>query len=113
MISVETALDALFDLVAPLESETVPLAEAAGRVLVEPIVATRPQPPFSASAMDGYALRTTDLQSGAKFRVIGEAPAGRAFPGTVTRGEAVRIFTGAPVPTGADLVVIQENVTRD
>jgi molybdopterin molybdotransferase len=112
MIPVETALNALFDLVAPLGTETVPLAEAAGRVLAAPIVATRAQPPFAASAMDGYAVRRADLRPGAELRVIGEAPAGRAFAGTVGGAEAVRIFTGDPVPTGADFVVIQENVSR-
>ena len=113
MISVAEALARLFDLVRPLESETVPLAQAAGRVLARPMVATRAQPPFAASAMDGYALRAADLAPGARLRVIGEAPAGRAFAGTLGVGEAVRIFTGAPVPEGADCVAIQEEVARE
>lgn len=113
MISVSEALARLFDLIRPLDSEEVPLAHAAGRVLAAPMVASRAQPPFAASAMDGYALRAADLAPGARLRVIGEAPAGRAFAGRLGVGEAVRIFTGAPVPEGADCVAIQEDVARD
>ncbi|SNS77041.1 gephyrin-like molybdotransferase Glp [Tropicimonas sediminicola] len=113
MIPVSEALDRLFDLAAPLGTERVPLADAAGRVLAEPVIARRLQPPFAASAMDGYALRRAEIATGARFRVIGEAPAGRAFSGTVGPGEAVRIFTGAPLPEGADFVVIQEDTARD
>ena len=91
----------------------MPLAEAAGRVLAEPVVARRDQPPFRASVMDGYAVRGAEVAVGARFRVIGEAPAGRAFSGVVGPGEAVRIFTGAPMPAGTDHVVIQEDVARD
>ena len=93
--------------------ETVPLAEAAGRVLAEDVVATRAQPPFAASAMDGYAVRAADAGAGSRLRVIGTAAAGGRFAGVVGPGEAVRIFTGAPVPDGADLIVIQEDVDRD
>ncbi|XDA99525.1 gephyrin-like molybdotransferase Glp [Sulfitobacter sp. LCG007] len=113
MISVEEALTALFRLVAPLEAEEVPLRAAAGRVLARPVAARRSQPPFAASSMDGYALRAAELEPGASFRVIGEAAAGHRHGGTVPAGHAVRIFTGAPVPEGADFVVIQEDVTRD
>ncbi|MEM1432041.1 MAG: gephyrin-like molybdotransferase Glp [Pseudomonadota bacterium] len=109
MISTETALARLFDLVAPLGTEEVALASAGGRVLAADIVATRAQPPFAASAMDGYAVRAADLRQGASLRVIGEAPAGQAFAGAVRDGEAVRIFTGAPLPTGADTILIQED----
>jgi molybdopterin molybdotransferase len=109
VISTAEALDRLFLLARSLGTEEVPLAEAAGRVLAADVVAQRAQPPFAASAMDGYAVRAADIAEGAAFRVIGEAPAGRAHPGTVGPGEAVRIFTGAPVPAGADFVVIQED----
>ena len=112
MITVSEALDALFALAAPLEAETVPLADAAGRVLLEPVVATRNQPPFPASAMDGYALKGIEADPEAMFKVIGEARAGERFDGHVGPGQAVRIFTGAPVPEGADRVIIQEDVTR-
>jgi molybdopterin molybdotransferase len=99
--------------VAPLGPETVPIAEAAGRVLAAALAATRTQPPFDASAMDGYALRGAEATEGATFRVIGMAAAGHAFPGAVGPGEAVRIFTGAPVPPGADTILIQEDAERD
>lgn len=112
MITVEEALARVFSLLTPLPGETVPLAEAAGRVMLRPASAQRNQPPFAASAMDGYALPAGATRPGAEFTVIGEAGAGHAFAGTVGEGQAVRIFTGAPVPEGAGTVVIQENVTR-
>ncbi len=113
MISVEDALARLLNLVTPLEAETVPLRAASGRVLAQTVTARRDQPPFAASAMDGYAVRSEDVAPGAQFTVIGEAAAGRRFGGTVAPGQAVRIFTGAPIPEGADRVVIQEDVTAD
>lgn len=113
MISVQEALDRLFALSAPLGEEEVPLIEAAGRVLASPVQARRDQPPFAASAMDGYALRQADMTPGVSFDVIGEAAAGSGFDGTVGAGQAVRIFTGAPLPEGADIIVIQEDMTRD
>ena len=112
MISVENALDHLFELVKPAVAQTVPLRHAHGRVLATDVVAQRTQPPFAASAMDGYALRATEVEPDAMFQVIGEAAAGHAFAGSVGAGQCVRIFTGAPVPEGADFVVIQEDVTR-
>ena len=112
MISVDEALDHLFALVSPLETETVPLSEAGGRVLAADAVARRDQPPFAASAMDGYAARKDEVRPGATLTVIGEAAAGHGFGGPVGPGQCVRIFTGAPVPEGADHVVIQEDVTR-
>lgn len=112
MISVADARAALLDLVAPLSVETVPLAEAAGRVLAEPVSARRDQPPFAASAMDGYAVNADEVERHAMFKVIGEAAAGHGFQGRVGAGQAVRIFTGAPVPEGASFVVIQEDVDR-
>ncbi|MCZ4353632.1 molybdopterin molybdotransferase MoeA [Roseovarius aestuarii] len=113
MISVEQALDHLFALAAPLEPETVPLRAAGGRVLARPVTATRDQPPFAASAMDGYAVRNEDVSPGAAFDVIGEAAAGNGFDGTVGPSQAARIFTGAPMPKGSDRVIIQEDVSRD
>lgn len=110
MISVTEALDHLFDHVEVLGSETVDLRDAAGRVLAEDIFAKRDQPPFPASAMDGYAICKSDYSAGNKLRVLGEAAAGSRFDGFVAAGQAVRIFTGAPVPEGADWVVIQEDV---
>ncbi|CAN7491852.1 molybdopterin molybdotransferase MoeA [Caulobacter sp. LjRoot300] len=93
--------------------EEVVLAKALGRVLAAPVVADRHQPPFDASAMDGWAIRRADLAPGARFRITGESAAGQAYARRVEAGQAVRIFTGAPVPPGADLVVIQENAARD
>lgn len=111
MIPVAEALDRVLALATPLPVETVPLVQAMGRWLAEPVAARLDQPPFAASAMDGYALPEAPA-SGARYRVIGEAGAGHGFDGTLTAGEALRIFTGAPVPAGARHVVIQENVTR-
>lgn len=109
MIPVEDALARVFALVSPLEVEHVALAEADGRVLRAPVVARRDQPPCDVSAMDGYAVNGP----GPRLRVIGAAAAGGAFDGTLAPGEAARIFTGAPVPPGADRVVIQEDVKID
>ncbi|MFV0515581.1 MAG: gephyrin-like molybdotransferase Glp [Jhaorihella sp.] len=112
MITVSEARSRLFDLISPLGAEDVPLIRAAGRVLARDVAARRDQPPFSASSMDGYALKAVEVEAHAMFKVVGEAAAGHRFSGTVGAGQAVRIFTGAPVPHGADFVVIQENVTR-
>jgi molybdopterin molybdotransferase len=95
--------------VAALPLETLPLVAAAHRVLAADLSALRSQPPFPASAMDGYALRAEDAPAGATLKVIGIAAAGRSFAGKISPGEAVRIFTGAPVPEGADSILIQED----
>ncbi|MDH3262907.1 MAG: molybdopterin molybdotransferase MoeA [Paracoccaceae bacterium] len=113
MISVEEATARVLEIARPLGTETVPIAEAVGRVLAADTRAARAQPPFDAAAMDGYALRAAELKPGAAFSVIGEAAAGRRFRGAVGPGQAVRIFTGAPVPESADAVVIQEGVSRE
>ncbi|NND20078.1 MAG: molybdopterin molybdotransferase MoeA [Silicimonas sp.] len=113
MITVEQALGHIFDLVELTGPETIPLRAAAGRVLAEPAVATRDQPPFAASVMDGYAISTTEAARGDTFDVIGEAAAGHRFDALVGPGQAVRIFTGAPLPEGSRRVIIQEDVTRD
>ncbi|MEL6509396.1 MAG: gephyrin-like molybdotransferase Glp [Pseudomonadota bacterium] len=113
MISVAEARAKTLALVAQKDIEIVPLIEARGRVLVQDAVAKRAQPPFAASAMDGYAVRLEDAGPGAVLRVVGEAAAGHAFTGAIKPGEAVRIFTGAPIPQGATRVIIQEDVTRN
>lgn len=97
----------------PRQSEIIRVEQAAGRVLAADLVAQRTQPPFAMSAMDGYALRASDCAEGQPLRVIGESAAGHPFAGTIGRGEAIRIFTGAAVPEGADAVLIQENATVD
>ncbi|MGL4280330.1 MAG: molybdopterin molybdenumtransferase MoeA, partial [Albidovulum sp.] len=107
MLTVDEALSKLFALCPALETETVPLRRAAGRVLAADAVARLTQPPFAASAMDGYAIREADHSTGTRLTVIGEAAAGRGFAGAVGAGQAVRIFTGAPVPDGAERVVLQ------
>ncbi|QHQ34727.1 molybdopterin molybdotransferase MoeA [Algicella marina] len=112
MIPVAEALAQVLALISPTGTEDVPLDAADTRALAAPIVATRTQPPFAASAMDGYALRADEAPAGANLRVIGEAAAGRAFTGKVGMGEAVRIFTGAPVPDSADTILIQEDADR-
>ena len=90
-----------------------PLAEAHDRVLAEDVASNFTQPPFDASAMDGYAVRAPDIAAlPCTLQVIGDAAAGHAFDGTVAAGQAVRIFTGAPVPPGADTIVIQEDTQR-
>ena len=112
MITVAQALENLFSLTTPMEIEEIPLRAAAGRVLARDVSAQRTQPPFAASSMDGYALRRAEVEPDAMFKVIGEAAAGHRYTGTLNAGQAVRIFTGAPVPEAADFVVIQEDVTR-
>ncbi|MGH1574441.1 molybdopterin molybdotransferase MoeA [Methylobacterium sp. P31] len=98
----------------PVEAETVTLAGAAGRTLAADIVASRTQPPFPASAMDGYAVRSADAAaSGASLQLIGTSAAGHGFTGRIGQGEAVRIFTGAPVPDGADAILIQEDAEAE
>lgn len=109
LLPVEEARRRIVAGVGATAAEDVALAEAAGRTLAADVVATRSQPPFAASAMDGYAVRAADAAAGATLRVTGESSAGRRHAGTVGHGEAVRIFTGAPVPGGADAILIQEN----
>ncbi|MEO8243453.1 MAG: molybdopterin molybdotransferase MoeA [bacterium] len=111
MISVEEALAQCLVLATPLATEAVALRHAFGRMMPAAATARRDQPPFAASAMDGYAVQG-DPKPGDRFTVVAEAGAGHAFAGTVAAGQAVRIFTGAPVPQGATRVVIQEDVSR-
>src|SRR5580700_4817410 len=113
MISVE---EARARLLAPLEAlppEQISIAEGVGRVLAEELSARRTQPPFAVSAMDGYAVRAEDVaQVPTTLRIVAEIPAGAGYSGTVGSGEAARIFTGAPLPAGADAIVIQEDTER-
>ncbi len=115
LLPVADALARILAQAKPLaDPDVVALAQARGRTLAEDLTARRTQPPADVSAMDGYALRAADIaQAPATLRVIGESAAGHGFAGSVHAGEAVRIFTGAPVPAGADTVLIQENATRD
>ncbi|PZR30536.1 gephyrin-like molybdotransferase Glp [Caulobacter segnis] len=112
-LTVEDARARILAGASRLGVESAPLENSLGRVLAAPVIADRAQPPFDASAMDGWAIRRADYAPGAAFAIAGESAAGKAFPRAVQAGEAVRIFTGAPVPTGADLVVIQEEAVRD
>jgi molybdopterin molybdotransferase len=114
VISVEEALARLLAPLRPLGAEQVALTDGIGRVLAEDLAARRTQPPFPASAMDGYAVRAADVASvPARLRVVASVPAGQSYDGRVGSGEAVRIFTGAPVPEGADAIVIQEDTERE
>jgi molybdopterin molybdotransferase len=111
LLSVTDALTRVLAGVAPLGAPlTVPLGEAHGRTLAQALVARRTQPPVDVSAMDGYAVRAADLATpGARLRLIGESAAGHGFDAPLNPGEAVRIFTGAPVPQGADAILLQED----
>ena len=113
LIPVDEALARLLGDVERLRTEYVALPDALGRVLAEPVTALRTHPPFDASAMDGYAVRASDIATvPTVLTVIGESAAGRRFVGHVDDGQAVRIFTGAPMPDGADTILIQENAER-
>jgi molybdopterin molybdotransferase len=112
-LSVEDALALILAGATPLNAEPVVLLEAHGRILATDIAALLTQPPFAASAMDGYAVRKSDVANHpARLTIVGESAAGCGYQGVLHPGEAVRILTGAPVPTGADAIVIQENTTR-
>jgi molybdopterin molybdotransferase len=113
LLPVETALERVLAGVEPLSEEKVALTEAGGRVLAEPVIARRRQPAFNASAMDGYAFSSADAQPGGRLSLIGEAAAGRRFRGSLGPNQAVRIFTGAPLPDGADAVLAQEDAVVD
>jgi molybdopterin molybdotransferase len=109
MMTLETGVDLLLGAVTTLPSETIPLTEAGGRFLAVAATAQLDLPPFDNSAMDGYAVRTAEAQTGSRLEVIGTAPAGRPFVGNVSEGTCVRVFTGSPLPDGADAVVMQED----
>jgi molybdopterin molybdotransferase len=110
MLTVEEALEAILGRVAVLGTERVDVVGALGRVLAEPVVSRREIPPWTNSSMDGYAVRAADTGSGAVLSVVGRVEAGSVPARPVGRGEAMRIFTGAPLPDGADTVVPQEDV---
>jgi len=107
LLSVSDALSRVLAGAARLGEESAPLAQARGRTLAADLVARRTQPPVAVSAMDGYALRVADLT--APLRVVGESAAGSAYEAALKPGEAIRIFTGAPVPQGADAILLQED----
>jgi molybdopterin molybdotransferase len=118
VLSVAEALDRVLSGVRTLGAESVPLAEALGRVVAESVVAEREIPPWDNSAMDGYALRAADTRTASETRpvslaVVGEVAAGRVAPGELGPGQAYRILTGAPLPPGSDAVVPQEEVRRE
>jgi molybdopterin molybdotransferase len=114
LMPVAEARARILETIKPMVPERAALAKALGRVLAGNVVAQRTQPPFNLSAMDGYAVRSDDAgQAQARLKVVGEVAAGGAYTGTLGAGEAVRIFTGAPLPKGADAVVIQENTLRE
>jgi molybdopterin molybdotransferase len=110
LLPVAEALARILDGVKPTRTETMPLAQAQNRILAKPVIAKRDQPPFPSSAMDGYAVRAGD---GPRLAVTGSSQAGARHKGTLKPGTAIRIFTGAPVPKGADAVLIQENAKRE
>ncbi|MBW2423143.1 MAG: molybdopterin molybdenumtransferase MoeA, partial [Deltaproteobacteria bacterium] len=115
-VSVEEAVALILEETPILGAETIAAAEAAGRVLAEPIVSTRRHPPADCSAMDGYAVRRRDLagaseSSPIELPVVYEVPAGGQAARALEAGEAARIFTGAPLPPGADAVVRQEDTS--
>ncbi len=109
MLSVEAARTTILAALSPLPAEVVALPDAAGRVLAAAVIARLTQPPADVSAMDGFALRAADARPGAALRIIGAAPAGQPFTGLIGPGEAVRIFTGAFIPAGADALLLQED----
>ncbi|WP_439601460.1 molybdopterin molybdotransferase MoeA [Devosia sp.] len=111
MMPVDEAIERIFRKLPALGSETVPLARAHRRVLTQPLVARHSQPPFDASAMDGYAVRAAEVVPGRPLKLAGTSQAGARFVGMMEHGQCVRIFTGAPLPIGADAVIMQEEAT--
>ena len=110
MITVEEALNKILSRIQPLGLEKVNLLGGSGRVIGEDVVANRDIPPYDNSGMDGYAVRSEDIQNASsddpvRLEVIGDLPAGFSPTKTVGRGQAIRIMTGAPIPEGADSVV--------
>lgn len=110
LVPAHQALELVLEDSGPVGVETLPLLECNNRVLSEDLSALRTQPPFPASAMDGYAVKQSDVLSiPTKLKLIGESAAGHPFKEKINEGEAVRIFTGAAIPLGADTIIIQEN----
>ncbi len=113
LISYDDARARILAAATPLDVERHLLASAAGHYLAEPLISRLTQPPFDASAMDGYAVSCSEVVDGVPLKVIGRSEAGSGFSGTIGPGEVVRIFTGAPIPAGADAVIIQEMAQCD
>ena len=114
MISVAEALAKVVEGVSRVSTEQVPLPAALGRVLAEDVSSRVSHPPVAVSAMDGYAVRSDDVENvPVTLKRIGQSAAGAGYQGSVGRDETVRIFTGAPVPAGADAIVIQEDTETD
>ena len=114
MIPVAQARERILSGFERLPAELVAISQADGRVLAEDVIARVTKPPQAVSAMDGYAVHAADVAVvPATLDVVGEAPAGGAYERALSRGQAVRIFTGGPLPEGADTIVIQENTSRD
>lgn len=114
MITLETALQRICASIPAAAPETIPIEEAAGRVLTSALHASHDLPAFDNSAVDGYALRAADLAAASQtapvtLEVIGQIPAGETFDGTIQAGKCAQIFTGSPLPAGADAVVMQED----
>lgn len=117
MLSLEEALDRILLKIKPLESETIRVSEAEGRVVSKPMTAGVSLPLWDNSAMDGYAVQAADLASASEgnpvaLKCLGETPAGSIFDGIVGSGTCLRLFTGSPMPRGADAVVMQEDTKR-
>lgn len=110
MLSVEEALDAILARVVVMPTERVELMASLGRILAESVVSHREIPPWPNSSMDGYAVRAADTAAGASLAVVGRVEAGVLPARAVRAGEAMRIFTGAPIPSGADAVIPQEDI---
>src|SRR5882762_11955427 len=113
VISEEEALAKILSAVAPLSATEVSLGDALDRFAGTDLFATIPLPPFDNSAMDGYAVVAGSAGKNARLKIVGEQPAGSSRKLSLSTGEAVRIFTGAPIPTGADAVVMQEETERE
>lgn len=113
MIPVEEAQARVLAAVSPLSAEVVGISEALGRVLAEPVPARVDQPRDDVSAMDGYAVRAADVRTvPVSLSVVAEIPAGTRFLGVLSPGECARIFTGAPLPSGADAIIVQEDTDQ-
>lgn len=110
LLSVKKAIEIMLENVKLKTSETINLEDANGRIIAQELIAKRTQPPFNASAMDGYAVKQNDIKIGIfTLKCVGESRAGYGYKGKIKRGETIRIFTGAPMPKNADVVIIQEN----
>ena len=110
LLAVDDARAAMLAEIITLPAESVPIGHSIGRVLAEDVLAVRDQPPFAASAMDGWAMRAAETPG--TLKIVGESAAGHGFEDHVGAGEAVRIFTGAALPDGCDAIVIQEDAQR-